>query len=243
MFSRIAIRVGLSGYVIAGIACASAPLAAQAPAANSTRDLPVVWTEPIGPPSKRVVVLMSGDGGFAELVTHLGNGLAAHGLGVVTLNSRAYLSSTRTPQQAADDVGRLSRAALAWWHADSLVIVGYSRGADFAPFVVNRFAADLRSRTSAMAMFGLAPMASFEFHLMDLVKDTPRETDLPVEPELLRLRGLPMLCVFGKDEAVSACRDAPGGLMRVDARNGAHHFDGNLDALVNAVLALLGLTP
>ena len=204
-------------------------------------NLPIRWIEPSGAPSHRVAIVLSGDGGFAELVTHLGNGLAARGLGAVILNTRAFLSPKKSPTEASAAVARLIRGAMRRWHADSVVIVGYSRGADLAPFAVNGLPADVRSRVSAIAMLGLAPMASFEFHILDLVKDTPRATDVPVLPELLRLRGTPMLCIYGDDEASSGCRDAPDGLLRKEARKGGHHFDGNDGALLDLILDLIGL--
>lgn len=204
-------------------------------------NLPIRWIEPSGAPSHRVAIMLSGDGGFAELVTHLGSGLAARGLGAVILNSRAFLSPKKSPAEAAAAVARLIRVAMRRWHADSVVIVGYSRGADLAPFVVNGLPTDVRSRVSAIAMLGLAPMASFEFHILDLIKDTPRATDVPVLPELLRLRGTPMLCIYGDDEASSGCRDAPDGLLRKEERKGGHHFDGNEDALLDLILDLIGL--
>ncbi|MEO7217567.1 MAG: AcvB/VirJ family lysyl-phosphatidylglycerol hydrolase, partial [Gemmatimonadaceae bacterium] len=49
------------------------------------------------------------------------------------------------------------------------------------------------------------------------------------------LKGLPMLCVYGKEEKESLCRTAPAGLMTVIARNGKHHFDGNYAALGDIV--------
>ncbi len=206
---------------------------------DDLRGLPLMWIEPSGAVSNRVVLILSGDGGFAELVTHLGKGLASRGFGVVGFNSRSYLSPRKTPDETATALARVARVAMSRWHGDSLVFIGYSRGADLAPFVVNRLPTDLRERVSAIAMFGLARMASFEFHWTDLVKDTPRDSDVPILPELMRLRSVPMVCVFGEDEPVSGCRDAPGGLLRKEPRTGGHHFDGDLDALVDIVLRLL----
>lgn len=215
-------------------------LHAQTPV-DDLRALPLKWIEPTGAPSNTMVMLLSGDGGFAELVTQLGNGLATRGFGTVILNSRAFLSPKKTPADASAAVTRVLRVAMQRWHADSAVVVGYSRGADIAPFVVNGLPADLRGRVSAIAMLGLATTVNFEFHMMDLIKDTPRATDLAVMPELQRLRGLPMLCVYGTDEASSGCRDAPDGLLRKEARPGGHHFDGNQDALLDLILRLIGV--
>jgi type IV secretory pathway VirJ component len=51
-----------------------------------------------------------------------------------------------------------------------------------------------------------------------------------------------MLCVFGEEEPVSGCRDAPAGLLRKDMRKGGHHFDGDFDALMKDVIEFLGIT-
>ena len=123
--------------------------------------------------------------------------------------------------------------------ADKLLIVGYSRGADMAPFIANRLPALLREQLAGVAMLGLAPMASFEFHWADLVKDSSRPTDRDVQPELARLRGTPRVCVFGSDEKSSGCRQAPQGLLRKAERKGGHHFDGDLAPLVQDVMQLL----
>jgi type IV secretory pathway VirJ component len=56
---------------------------------------------------------------------------------------------------------------------------------------------------------------------------------------LEKLRSVRMLCVYGREEETSGCRDAPEGLMKKDARNGGHHFDRDTDALVAHVLSLL----
>lgn len=209
--------------------------------ADSLKGLPVRFNDPAtGTSSHFAAVVMSGDGGFAALVNKLSSGLSKSGIGVVEFNSREWLSPAKTPEQTATVVARVLRAALARYHADSIVLVGYSRGADLAPFVANRLPPDLRAKLGGIAMFGIANTANFEFHLIDLVKDTERDSDIQIMPELLKLKGVPMVCVYGSEEKSSACRDAPSGLMRVEERKGGHHFDGADDTLAPVVLQLLG---
>lgn len=222
------------------------PIGARAQSAargTDARDMSLTYVAPRGPSARVTAVLLTGDGGWAELVKTLADGLAAHGIGVIGFNSRAWLSTPKTPDATAAAVVRALESVREQWPADRLLVVGYSRGADLAPFVVNRLPAPWRAKVVGVAMLGLAPMASFEFHWPDLVKDTPRATDLAILPELERLRGTPMLCVYGANEAVSGCRNAPDGLVRKDERRGGHHFDGDPDALLQSVLKLLERTP
>ena len=206
------------------------------------KGLPVRYASPKGKPSHYTAVLMTGDGGFASLVSKLADGLSDAGVGVVLFNSREWLSPAKTPDQSATAVVRAIRAGMAKFGADSIIIVGYSRGADMAPFVANRLPADLRAVLGGIAMFGLATTANFEFHLVDLVKDTQRDSDIPIMPELRKLQGVPMVCVYGSDEKSSGCRGIPETLMHSDMRDGGHHFDGADKSLASVVLKLVRIT-
>lgn len=204
--------------------------------------LPLSFTPPKGKAQHYVAVVMTGDGGFASLVSKLSEGLSEAGIGVVGFNSREWLSPAKTPDASAAAVVRALRAGMAKYNADSIVIVGYSRGADMAPFVANRLPADLRAVLGGVAMFGIATNANFEFHMIDLVKDSKRDSDIPIIPELVKLKGVPMTCVYGSDEKESGCKEAPAGLMTIDMRDGGHHFDGADKTLANVVLKLLKIT-
>jgi type IV secretory pathway VirJ component len=171
---------------------------------------------------------MSGDGDWSAFTRGLAQMLSEQGVAVVGVRSRAYLSKPKSPEETARDMERALRYYLARWDRSEILLIGYSRGADFVPFVLNRLSPELRERVKVAAMMSPEVNASFEFHLSDLVKTTPRPTDVPTLPELKRLREqkeyahLPVICVYGRDEAHSLCPAAPPGMMRVEARAGGH---------------------
>lgn len=208
----------------------ASPLAAQAATAD-LRDLPIVEVPAIRSTTGTIAIFLSGDGGWASIDKQVAGVLSQRGIGVVGLNSRAYLSDRKTPEQAASDVARIARAYLTRWSAHRLVLVGYSRGADMLPFIMTRFPDELRKQTALVAMLGLARSANFQFHVSDLFRDTDRPDDLAIGPELARLRGVTMLCVYGAEEKSSACRDADPSLLTIIQRPGDHHFDGNFRAI------------
>ncbi|HEX5581798.1 MAG TPA: alpha/beta fold hydrolase, partial [Gemmatimonadaceae bacterium] len=127
-----------------------------------------------------LVVFLTGDGGWAPLDRHVAAVLAAHGVAVVGLDSRAYLSTPRTPEEEAADVARIARRYMAHWHRTRLAIVGYSRGAEAAPFVAARLPDDLAGRLALVAMLAPSTMANFSFHWIDLVRDHHGPDDRPV---------------------------------------------------------------
>jgi len=207
------------------------------------RDLPLVEMPPVSSARARtaaestLVVMLTGDGDWAEIDKGIATALSASGAAIIGLKSRTYLQAKpRTPDVLARDVDRIARHYMPLWGRDRLVVLGYSRGADFVPFVGNRLSPDLREHVALLAMFGMETSANFEFHWLDMMKDTKRPSDLPVAPELARLRGTRMLCVYGADEKDSGCRDADPSIIQRVQRGGAHHFDKDYTGLGALVL-------
>lgn len=245
---RAPARVALAVAALAAIAAAparmlqaqtSAPAPTAAATAPDVSDLPLVEVPARRGSPSTLVVFLSGDGGWADIDRQVADVLAEHGVAVAGLNSRAYLSRRKTPDQAAADVARIARAYAARWDTRRLVLAGYSRGADMVPFVAARLPADLRARTTLLAMLGMEQAVNFQFHWVDVVRDVRRGDDLPVAPELARLRGQRMLCVYGAQERDTGCRDADPALITKVARPGDHHFDGDYRAIGDLILGML----
>lgn len=175
-------------------------------------------------PGRTLAVLYSGDGNWAGFVKGLTRELNERGFSVVGVKSRSYLVAEprKTPELVARDLERLLRTYLAAWHSDSVLLIGYSRGADLAPFMVTRLSDELRRRISFLVLLSPSTNASFEFHLTDLLSDRPRATDLPLLPELRMLRGSRILCVYGRSDRSALCPLADSGLVRPVALDQGH---------------------
>jgi type IV secretory pathway VirJ component len=185
--------------------------------------------------SPELAVVVSGDGGWASIDRQIGESLAAAGIPVVGLNSLHYFWKARTPEQASADLARILRHYLSAWKATDIVLVGYSRGADVLPFMVARLPEDLRRRIHLVSLVGLSRRAGFEFHFADFFRRENR-ADRATVPEIKRLRGMRLLCVYGADEEDSACRDLPPDLaMRIELPGG-HHFRGAYQQVAGRIL-------
>ncbi|HEY6008381.1 MAG TPA: AcvB/VirJ family lysyl-phosphatidylglycerol hydrolase, partial [Geobacteraceae bacterium] len=62
----------------------------------------------------------------------------------------------------------------------------------------------------------------------------------PVLPELLKLRGDKVLCLYGDDEADSLCRTLPAEAGKRIPLPGGHHLGGDYGALADRILEELG---
>lgn len=224
---RRSFSIGLALALVATAARAqvitgSAGVASQAGA--SLADLPLTEIGTTGR-SHTFAVFLSGDGGWVALDEGVSAELSARGIPVVGLNSRQYLWSGKTPAQVAGDLARIITVYGRKWGRDSVVVVGYSRGAGIAPFAVNRLPVDLRGRVTTVALIGAEHGAGFHFHLRDLVRTGPASDDVLVLPELRALGSTRLLCFYGADETDTLCPElAPPAI--VVKMTGGHHLDG-----------------
>ena len=184
-------------------------------------------------------IFITGDGGWASIDKDVTAELADHGINVIGLDSRSYLRERRTPERVAEDIERIVRRYQAKWHRQRFVLVGYSRGADLVPFIVSRMDSSLRSDVVLVAMIGLGQRAGFEFHFQDIFRDVKRPGDLATLPELEKLRGMRLLCVYGTEEKESGCRAASDSLVQRIARPGSHHLDNDYRGIADLILNAL----
>ena len=125
------------------------------------------------------------------------------------------------------------------WNRSTILLVGYSRGADILPFMGSRLPADLREHVRLVVFLGLEPSIDFRYHASWIPFYHPREVQFPVAPELEKMRDYRMLCVYGKREPHSLCRSLDPHLVRKLAEPGGHHFDGRYEEIGNAIVDAL----
>jgi type IV secretory pathway VirJ component/protein-S-isoprenylcysteine O-methyltransferase Ste14 len=194
--------------------------------------LPLIEMPSAGPAGGPLAVVLSGDGGWASVDREVAKVLAGQrGVPVVGLDSLEYFWNGRTPDAAAADLQKVLRHYLAAWKRDRVLLVGYSLGADVLPFMAARLPADLLDRVAVIAMLGPSRTTPFEIR----VKES-RASELPVMPEVLKLRGRSLLCVAAAGEGDSLCADLEPGLARKVELKGSHAFDGDYEQLADRIL-------
>ena len=217
--------------------------AASRPDTTGVADLPIVEVA-VASPGSLMAVLLTGDGGWAASDKAMAAALAAHGVPVVGVDSRAYLMHGRTPDQLGEDLRRILRHYVAAWHRPQVIVAGYSRGAELAPFMVARLPDDLRRRVALVALLGPSKSTSFRFHWVDLVLSQPRGADVPVPPEIEKLRGIPTQCIYGTKDPDAICAALDSTLAQPIARNRGHRvMPDEADWVATTLLGAIKSTP
>jgi type IV secretory pathway VirJ component len=186
------------------------------------------------PGGTTLAIVLSGDGGWAAIDKSIAAGLSAAGIPVVGWSSLDYYWHPRTPERAANDLARIVEHYTAAWHKERVLIIGYSFGADVAPFLVNRMQESVRGRVANVVLLSPSGTATFEFHVADWLGGAA-DPRYPTAPEIARL-SMPVTCVSASDESDSVCHTVKSARLRAITIGRGHHFSGDYDRVVEAIL-------
>jgi type IV secretory pathway VirJ component len=207
--------------------------------APSTSDLPLKVTEATtGTASNRMVVFISGDGGWKDFDQQICDGLAAQGMPVVGLNALKYFWKEKTPDVAAWDLSRIMSEYARKWGKKEIVLIGYSFGGEVMPFMFNRLPDDQKKRVVGQVMISASDKADFAFHVTSWL-DKASSSAKPVKPELDMMLHQRILFLYGSDEDCSWVKPLAKGNFELKILEGGHHYGGNTSKVDNAIRAFI----
>ena len=214
----------------------AAPLPVTLP---EVRDLPLVEVPAaaaVAETADEFAVILTGDGGWAGLDQDVAGALAARGVPVVGLSTLKYFWTARTPEVAAADLARIIERYSVAWKRPKALLIGYSFGADVLPFLYTRLPTEQRESVRSVNLLGLSDTATFEFHVADWIPGSDG-AGRPTAPEVARMHGATVLCLYGAEESDSPCPKLVGPGVTAVPFAGGHHFGGDYAALATQILA------
>jgi type IV secretory pathway VirJ component len=225
--TKVRRTVGAKVLLVAGLAAEPMPVV----------DYPVDHAATEAP----LIVLVSGDGGWAEIDQELAKRWQSRGWPVVGVNSLKYFWKARNPAGFAVDLSELIRAYQMRWGARPVVIAGFSFGAVVVPFVGNRFPTDLRAQLKAMVLISPTEYSVLEVKVMSWFGhySSAGSPGSPVEPELVKLDPLPVLVITGEDDPDAFHDWTERAGLQHEMWSGGHHLDQQYDRLDQAVAVFL----
>ncbi|HSS47725.1 MAG TPA: AcvB/VirJ family lysyl-phosphatidylglycerol hydrolase, partial [Thermoanaerobaculia bacterium] len=227
---------------MAAFAERSRRVAANAPNRNNElHDLPLTEVPSDSPETKALAVVLSGSGGWTSLDRRVGNQLAGRGVPTIGISASEYFWKARTPDGTGEDLTRILKHYLAAWHKEKVIMVGYSQGADIIPFMINRLPPDLRARVVLVGLIGPDPNAQFHLHPDAWMSGRESEPELPVAPEIARLKGLKVLCILAEKELDSLCPKLDPKVVSQLKVPGGHDFSGQAPTLAEQFVVQAGL--
>lgn len=187
--------------------------------------------------SDRFAVMITGDGGWRRIDQKITDRLRAAGIPIVGFVASDYYRHHRSPEESACALERVIRYYKIQWRKNKVLLIGYSRGADVLPFMASRLPRDLRDATQLIALLGLESTIDFKYApAWSLAAYLHKEPQYQVKPEVEKLRGQNVLCIFGAKEKDSLCHALDPHVFKIVAEPGGHHFAGKYRDIADVIL-------
>ncbi len=196
-------------------------------------DLPLIEL-PTADRNDVLAVILSGDGGWADLDKSFGEAFQKRGIATVGFDCLKYFWKERDPAEVSQALAAVLRHYLQAWEKKRVLLVGFSFGACWLPFLVNRLPEDLLARVDYCVLLGPSTFVNVEIHVLDWMKDERRPGALEVLPEAARIKG-PVLCVYGTEETDAICPALKGGNFSILPMPGGHHYNYRYDPVIQAI--------
>lgn len=182
--------------------------------------------------SKPLVFYITGDGGMNNFSNSLMKAFNSKGYSVLALNAKDYFWKKKTPQQFSAELSTQVSHCLQAWKLKSFVLVGYSFGADVAPFMFSRLPLNLAHEARQLVLLSPSPTTTFEIKLLDMLGMGVNKGE-NVAAEINKIVK-PVLLVLGTDE-----NDFP--LSQVTNKKvlklpGGHHYDRDANSFCQQLI-------
>ncbi len=188
----------------------------------------------------QLAIIISGDGGWANIDKDIANQLAKEGIAIVGWNSLDYFWEEKSPTIAGRDLQTTIDYYLKTWNKRRILLIGFSMGADVMPFMVNRLNSETKARIISVNLLNPSTSVDFVFHLSGWLGNADRAAHL-LYPEMKDWNQWPTRC-FYSEKNESLCEEIQEHhAEKPDKQDliylpGDHHFDGNYQQLVKLIL-------
>ena len=226
--------------VTAGETALGDVLAAALAAAAVPANAPEIVELPATPIRDTMAIMVSGDGGWRDIDRAVAGVLQSKGVPTVGLDTLRWFWTPRTPEDTAVELARLIDLYTDRWDVRHVILAGYSFGASVLPAAYLALPAEAQAKVSEIALMAPGVNADWQITVSGWLGSTSSRA-VPVGPALTALPMDKLLCLYGEEEADSACPLLDGTAATVIRTAGGHHFDGNYDALAQHLLDGPGL--
>jgi type IV secretory pathway VirJ component len=186
---------------------------------------------------KSIIFYITGDGGWNSFSRDLCGSLSKTGFSIVALDAKKYFWDEKTPETFSSDLSMMISHYENKWKVGNWILVGYSFGADVAPFAPSRLNRKLISLPKACVLLSPSASTDFEIKLVDMLANTHPARKYDVLAEINKTN-CPMLCVYAEKEKQTVPDPKETG-VQVKMLPGDHRFNNDITALTQAIVSFI----
>lgn len=183
-----------------------------------------------------VLFFISGDGGWTSFDHDLSETIAKAGMPVIGLDAQKYFWNQKSPEQTAADISKALTHYMQQWDKKEVVLAGFSFGASVIPFVVEKLPEELQKKVRGVISLSPDEEADFEIHIMDMLNIGKNKGDFRVLPEILKIKPVPVLCIYGSTEDNDFKTKLTQAGIKTVTVPGGHHYNNDYNKLTKIIL-------
>lgn len=209
---------------------------AEGDAASNDLGLPLTELDAT-PKMDTMAIFYSGDGGWRDIDSEVGQYFQSQGIPTVGLDALRYFWSKKDQASTAKDLARIIEAYRKKWKVRNVLLVGYSFGADVLPSAYDMLPAADKAVVKQMSLLALTKSVDYEISVSgwfgaegSYQGGTTLDAVAKIDPKLIQ-------CIYGTDDDDAVCSQLKSKGIDVVELPGDHHFDDAYDKVGEAIIS------
>jgi type IV secretory pathway VirJ component len=183
-----------------------------------------------------MALLVSGDGGWYSLEQNICNHLASAGVSVIGIDSKKYFWNRRNPQETAQDFVKIYNHFSEEWKKDTILLIGYSMGAEVIPFIFEQLPKEIQLKTKSMVLLSPDSWGDFQIHITNMIGLGNSKNTYDVTSELKKVSNYgSILIITGDAENSTMPIDLSATNIKFATVPGNHHYKSDSFAIFNVL--------
>jgi len=159
--------------------------------------------------------------------------LNKQGYAVIGLNAKEYFWTKKKPQDAANAIEAAINESNKEWKKKNIVLIGYSFGADVAPFILMHFSTAISVKIMHLILLSPSAKTDFEIHVLQML-GWGKDAGESVADEINKV-AVPVTIITGDDEKEFPFNQLTIKNKKIIKMPGGHHYDGDVLALCKQI--------
>jgi type IV secretory pathway VirJ component len=180
-------------------------------------------------------IFFSGDGGWYGFEQSIADRLAVLGISTIGIDTKKYFWTRRNPESTASYVAELLARHGGELNGSRFMLIGYSLGAEYIPFVLNRLPESIRQKVLSTVMLSPTAVTDFEVHVSNMLGYGSKENKYDVIGEIRKVKDTRQILILGSDEKTNVPELLKGTSVEIAKIPGDHHYKRNSALIVQTM--------
>ena len=171
-----------------------------------------------------LVFHITGDGGMVRFDLKMLREYQNNGFSCIGLSSLKYFMTGKTPEIIARDIIPVIDRYSKEWNKETIMLVGFSFGAEIIPFLYNRLPPEMRQKVKLVVLLTPAKTSQFRIRLRDMIGMDKKKEPYNVVDETAKIKSASVLAIYGTKEKPSLEQSVRHPNLKIELIKGGHGF-------------------